>query len=74
MASRLKTFGSGFLPGRGLDRLAGVVTEVLVRPVVEGHADDRAVEQPPGLEPVERVEGHHLRQIAGDPEDDENVA
>ncbi len=63
----------GLLPGRGLDRLAGVLTKVLLRPVVEGDADDRAVEQAPGLEPVERVEGHHLGQIAGDAEADEDV-
>ena len=74
MARRLKTFGSGFCAGGGLDRLPGVLAEVLVGPVVDGDADDRAVEQAPLLEPVERVEGHHLRQIAGDPEDDEHVA
>jgi hypothetical protein len=30
-----------------------------------------AVEQPAGLEPVEGIEGHHLREVAGDPEDHE---
>ena len=36
-------------------------------------ADDPAVELAAALEPVERLEGHLLRQIAGDPEDDEGV-
>ena len=43
-------------------------------PVVDRHADDRAVEQPARLEPVQRPEGHHLRQVARDPEHDEHVA
>ena len=63
----------GLLAGGGLDRLPGVLAEVLVRPVVEGDADYRAVQQAPGLEPVERVEGHHLGQVARDSEDDEGV-
>ncbi len=56
-----------------LDALPRVVAQVLDRPVVDGHADDRAVQEPPPLEPVERPEGHHLRQIAGDAEHDEHV-
>ena len=47
--------------------------ELLVGPVVDGDADDRAVEEAAGLEPVERAKRHHLRQVAGDPEDDEDV-
>ena len=43
------------------------------RPVVDRHADDRAVQQPAALEPVQRTEGHHLGEVAGDPEDDEHV-
>jgi hypothetical protein len=58
---------------RALDRLARAVLQLIDGPVVDGHADDRAVEQAPLLEPVERVEGHHLRQVARDPEDDEDV-
>ena len=60
------------LAGR-LDRGAGVARADVGRPGVDGHADDRAVEQAPLLEPVERVERHHLRQVAGDPEDHEHV-
>ncbi len=55
------------------DRLARALDELVDRPVVDRDADDRAVEQPALLEPVERPEGHHLRQVAGDPEDDEDV-
>ena len=47
--------------------------QLLVGPVVDRDADDRAVEQPALLEPVERAEGHHLREVAGDAEDDEDV-
>ncbi len=53
--------------------LARVLAQLVDRPVVDGDADDRAVEQPALLEPVERAEGHHLRQVAGDPEDHEHV-
>jgi len=56
-----------------LDRLAGAVDQLLDRPVVDRDADDRTVEQPALLQPVERVEGHDLRQVAGDPEDHEDV-
>jgi hypothetical protein len=44
-----------------------------VSPVVERDADDRAVERPALLEAVQRPEGHHLRKIARDAEDHENV-
>ena len=40
------------LPGR-LDRRPRSVAQLFDRPVVDGDADDRAVEQPAGLEPVE---------------------
>ena len=55
------------------DRLAGPLLQLVVGPVVDGDADDRAVEEPARLEPVERAEGHHLRQVAGDPEHDQDV-
>ena len=47
--------------------------ELVDRPVVDGDPDDRAVEQPALLEPVQRPERHHLGQVAGDPEDHEHV-
>ena len=57
-----------------LDALAGVVAQLLERPVVAGHAEDRAVEQPPALEAVQRVEGHDLRQVSGDAEYHEDIS
>jgi hypothetical protein len=60
------------LPGAG-DGRAGPVDELGLGPVVDRHADDRAVEQPPALQPVERAEGHDLGQVAGDPEDHQHV-
>jgi hypothetical protein len=56
-----------------LNRVAGPFAEPVDGPVVHRHSDDRAVEQPAPLEPVERAEGHDLRQIAGDPEDHKDV-
>ena len=56
-----------------LDALAGVLAQILDRPVVDRHAHDRAVQQAALLQPVQRVEGHHLREVAGDAEDDEYV-
>ena len=58
---------------RSLDRVTRPFLQVVVGPVVDRDSEDRAVEEPARLEPVERVERHHLRQIAGDPEDDEDV-
>ena len=55
------------------DRLAGVLAQLLVVPLVDRDADDRAVELAPRLEPVERPEGHFLRQVAADPEDRQHV-
>src|SRR5205814_1394170 len=57
----------------GHNRFTGPRAELLHRPVVAGYADDRAAEEPAGLEPVERAEGHHLRQIPGYPKHDERV-
>ena len=56
------------------DRLAGAFDELIDGPVVACDTDDRAVKKPAPFEAVERVEGHHLREIAGDPEDHQRVA
>ncbi len=58
---------------RSLDRLARALAQLVDVPVVDGDADDRAIEQAATLEPVQRPERHHLREIAGDPEDHEHV-
>ena len=55
------------------DRLAGALDELVLRPVVDGDAHDRAVQQAAGLQAVQRPERHHLRQVAGDPEDHQDV-
>ncbi len=60
------------LAGRD-DRLTRTLDELLERPVVERDADDRAVEEPARLEPVQRAVGHHAREVARDPEDHEDV-
>ena len=57
----------------GDDRVAGALDELVDRPVVNRNADDRTVEQAAPLEPVERVERHHSREVARDPEDHEHV-
>ena len=57
----------------GADRVAGVLAQLLVVPVVDRDADDRAVELAALLQPVERPEGHFLRQVAADPEDRQHV-
>ena len=56
-----------------LDAVPGVLTELVDRPIVDSHTDDRAVQQLAHLQPVERPERHHLREIAGDPEHDEHI-
>ena len=56
------------------DRLARALDELLHRPVVHRNSDDRALQEATLLEPVERAESHHLRQIARDPEDHEDVS
>ncbi len=55
------------------DRLARTFLQLVVGPVVDGDAHDRAVEEAAFLEPVERAKRHHLRQVAGDAEDNEDV-
>ena len=55
------------------DRVARALDELLERPVVERDADDRAVEEPARLEPVQRAVRHDAGEVAGDPEDHEHV-
>ena len=55
------------------DRVPCALLQLVDRPVVHGHAHDRTVDQASPLEPVERHERHHLRQVARDPEGDEDV-
>ena len=55
------------------DRLARPLDELLDRPVVDRDPDDRALDQAALFQPVQRAERHHLRQVAGDSEDDEHV-
>ena len=55
------------------DRLPRALAQVVVAPVLNGDADDRAVEQPSPLEPVERTQRHLLREVARDAERDEHV-
>jgi hypothetical protein len=50
-----------------------VLTQTVGRPVVDRHADNRTIQQPAPLEAVQGPEGHHLGEIAGDPERDEDV-
>jgi hypothetical protein len=57
----------------GLDRLAGVLAQVLGAPVVNRDPHHRAGEQPAALQPVEGAEGHHLGQVAADPEHHQHV-
>ena len=56
-----------------LDGVAGVVPQGGRRPFVAGHADDGAVEHLAPLETVKGAEGHFFGQIAGNPEDDQDV-
>ncbi len=57
----------------GLDRLARPLAQVVDGPVAGRDPDDRAIQQLALLEPVQRVERHHLGEVAGDAEDDEYV-
>ena len=59
--------------GRLADRLTGMGAQLLVVPVVEGDADDRHLQDSRPLHPVERPEGHFLRQVAADAEDRQHV-
>ena len=55
------------------DTRAGVLAQVIERPIVARDTDDRTVQEPPLLQAIERAEGHHLGEIAGDAEDDQHV-
>ncbi len=57
----------------GGDRLAGVVSQLLDRPIVSRDADDRTLEPTMAREPVERLKGLLFRQVAGDPENHQGV-
>ena len=56
------------------DRRPRPLDQLVDAPVVDRDPDDRAVDQLPPFEAIERAEGHHLREVAGDPEDHEHVA
>ena len=58
---------------RRSDRLARAPAQIVDGPVVDRDADDRAVDEPALLQPVERAEGHDLREVTGDPEHHEDV-
>ena len=60
------------LAGRD-DRVPRALDQLLERPVVERDADDGAVEEAARLEPVQRAERHHAREVPRDPEDHEDV-
>src|SRR5262249_26464326 len=55
------------------DRRARAFDELVEVPFVNGNADDRAIEQLALFEAVQRMEGHHLGEGAGEAEDQENV-
>ncbi len=55
------------------DRLAGALHQLVECPVVDGYSDDRALQESAPLEPIQRSERHHFCQVAGNPEDDEDV-
>ena len=57
----------------GFDRGARVRAQLIVGPVVERHAEDRALQEAAELQPVQRPERHLFREIAADAEDDELV-
>ena len=69
------------LPDRVVNRLAGgldglerVLAQMIVGPVLHRHADDRAVQQAPLVEPIQRTQGHLAGEVAGDAEDDERIS
>jgi hypothetical protein len=57
----------------GLDRLAGMLAEVVDRPVVDRHPDDGTARQAAALQPVQGAERHHLREIPADTESNEHI-
>ena len=58
----------------GLDRLAGVLAEIVVTPLAAADADHGHLERPVLAQVIERLQGHLLREIARDPEDHQGVA
>ena len=58
---------------RFFDALGSVLAQVLDRPVVARDTDNRTIQQAAQLEPIQRPEGHHLREIARDAEDHQRV-
>src|SRR5215471_16853858 len=52
---------------------AGVISQGRGRPLVAGHADNRARKHSAALQAVQGLEGHLLRQISGDAEDHQNI-
>ena len=70
-AKRLKTLVD--LLTRVVDGLPRMLPEVVDSPVVHRNPDDRALQESAPLQPVEGTQGHHLGQVAGDPEDDKDV-
>ena len=56
------------------NRLARTRDQLLHTPVVDGHTDNREAEQAALLQPVERSERHHLREIASDPKDHQHIS
>jgi hypothetical protein len=61
------------LVSQGFDAFARVLAQTLDAPVIARDAHDRAVQQAPLLQAVERAERHHLRQVTGDAEDHQRV-
>src|SRR5262245_34651836 len=55
------------------DGLAGTLPEGRGRPLVAGHADDRAPELAPPLQAVQGAEGLPSGQVTGDAEDHQDV-
>ena len=50
-----------------------MLAQLLDAPIINGYSDDRAVQQSAALQAIERAEGHHPGQVAGDAEDDQRV-
>src|SRR5689334_8833554 len=55
------------------DRFARSLNQLIDAPVIDRHADDRAIEKLAPLQAVQRSERHHLGEVAGDAEDHEDI-
>jgi hypothetical protein len=55
------------------DGLAGALHQLVPRPVVDRHSDDRAGEKTTLLQSIQRAEGHHSGKIPGDTEYDQDI-